>query len=294
MKWLKRLLLAAMFLIVFAAVAGFVAWHMFRGVPDWYVRRKSTPQELEAAYARADKQIQRLVHDAEDAQHRQSIDATQPGHSSAQDEQPVQISLTDDELNIYFQKWDQALGWSHHYGSYLSNPQIVIQNGRLILAADVKEVGTVVSVAFEPRLADGKLQMPVTRVLAGRLPLPESFWRRDVNKLDESLHQHLPQWQDQARIARDGGANPAAIKAGMTELLMDLLNGRAADPVLFLPYNLTQMETGLPVRLTDEQISDHTLTLTVQPLSATQRRELLSRIQKSGTDTESDSAQASR
>ena len=32
----------------------------------------------------------------------------------------------------------------------------------------------------------------------------------------------------------------------MTELLMDLLNGKPADPVLFLPYDLTKMESGCP------------------------------------------------
>ena len=142
MKWLKRLLLAATFLIVFAAVAGFIAWHMFRGVPDWYARRKSTPQQLEAAYEQADKQI----HTAWCTMPRRPSTARPSSPRSLprfRPRRPADSGVPDDdELNSYFQKWDQALGWSHPYGKVLSNPQIVIQNGRLILAADVKEVGT--------------------------------------------------------------------------------------------------------------------------------------------------------
>src|SRR5690349_19968095 len=107
MKWLKRLVLTLVFIMVFAAACALIGWRMFRGVPDWYSLKKRTPQELAAAYARADRQIQRLLHDAQEAQHRQALAATQHSNgASAQDDQPIQVSFTEEELNSYFHKWD--------------------------------------------------------------------------------------------------------------------------------------------------------------------------------------------
>ena len=281
MKWIKRLFLILVFVVVFAAACGFIGWRMFRGVPDWYSRKQSTPQEMAAAYARADKQIQRLLHDAQEAQHRQALLATQPaGSTSAADDQPIQVSFTQDELNSYFHRWDESMGWSGQYERYLSDPQIIIQDGRLILAANVKEVGTVVSVVFDPRLQDGKLLMPVTRVLAGRLPLPQSFWQRYEQRLERTIEERLPEWQQGAEIATDGSASADAVAAGMSELLLDLMEGRPADPVLFLPYDLQQLKRGLPVRLTDLQISNQSLTLTVRPIPLAERRALVERLRK--------------
>lgn len=278
MRWAKRLLLAVVFLIVFAGVAALIGWRMFRGVPEWYAPHKSTAQEREAAYARADRQFQRLVHDAQEAQHRQALLATQPDRSPAADNQPIQIALTEDELNSFLQKWDQSFGWSEQYRTYLSDPQIIIRDGRLILAADVKEMGTVVSIHFEPRLEDGKLIMPVAEVMAGRLPLPESFWGKYEERLAAQVARELPQWQAEAQFGGDGSANSDAVAAGMSQLLLDLLNNRPAEPVLFLPYDVRRIKSGLPVRLTDIRITGHTLALTVNPLGAAQRQGALERI----------------
>lgn len=278
MKWARRLLLTVVFLIVFAGAVALIGWRMFRGVPDWYAPRKWTNQDREAAYARADRKLQRVIHDAQEAQHRQALLATQPSGSAVADNQSIQISLTDDELNSFFQKWDQSFGWSAQYDKYLNDPQLVIHDGRLILAADVKEMGTVVSIQFEPRLEDGKLVMPVAEVMAGRLPLPESFWGKYKQRLGKRLMEELPQWQRGARIGADGSADADAVAAGMSELLLDLLNDRPADAVLFLPYDVRRLKSGLPVRITDIRIEGQTLNLTVTPLNATERQELLEHI----------------
>jgi hypothetical protein len=278
MKWAKRLLLAVVFLIVFAGAVALIGWRMFRGVPDWYAPNNRSVQEREAAYARADRQLQRVVHDAQEAQHRQALLATQPSGSAAADNQPIQISLTDDELNSFFQKWDQSFGWSAQYGKYLSDPQLVIHDGRLILAANIREMGTVMSIQFEPRLEDGKLVMPVAQVMAGRLPLPESFWGKYKQRLSERVREELADWQRGARIGADGSADSDAVAAGMSELLLDLLNDRPADAVLFLPYDIRRLKSGLPVRLTDIRIEGQTLMLTVTPLNPAERQQLLEHI----------------
>lgn len=275
MKWAKHLLLAVVFLVVFAGVVALVGWRMFRGVPDWYAPHRITAQERDAAYARADRQFERLVHDAQEAQHHQAMLAMRPAAPAAGDQQPIQISLTDDELNSFFEKWDQSLGWSQQYSAYLGDPQVILREGRLILAANVKSIGAVVSIHFEPRLEEGKLVMPVAEVTAGRLPLPESFWGKYRRRLCAQLARELPQWQAAAQIADDGSGNSDAIAAGMSELLLDLLNDRPAEPLLFLPYDIRRMKRGLAVRITAIQITGRTLTLTVNPLNDAGRRDAM-------------------
>src|SRR5207245_1042395 len=137
-------------------------------------------------------------------------------------------------------------------------------------------------IAFDPKLEDGKLLMPVTQVLAGRLPLPESFWRRYERRAEAEIVERLPQWQQGAEIAPDGSASGDAVAAGMGELLLNLVNNRPADPVLFLPYNMQHMNRGLPVRLSDIRICNQTLSLTVRPMPVDERRALVERIRKHG------------
>ena len=82
-----------------------------------------------------------------------------------------------------------------------------MHDGKLILAATAKDMGTVISIVFAPRLDDGKLHMPVNQVLAGRLPLPQTFWDRYRVMLTDHLEAPLSGWQAGADIRPNGTAN---------------------------------------------------------------------------------------
>jgi hypothetical protein len=274
-KWRKRLLLLALFLGVFAGTLCFTAWWMAHGRPEWYQSKKLDPRESEAAAARAEQQLQQTLSWAQDRQaesvrQARSAPATQPA-------QALEITLTEDELNSFFQKWDSTFGWSGRYSRYLSDPQVVLLDGRLILAATVADAGTVLSVEFQPRLAEGEFYLPVTRVLAGRLPLPRPLWDRYRARLETRLKSNLSQWQHDAQITRQG-ANMDAIAAAMAELLLDALDDRPAPPVLFLPYDMRRNPRSLPVSVTGVRIADKTLTLTIEPMDGGQRDRALSAI----------------
>lgn len=274
MKWLKRLLLLVVFLGVFAVAAGAIGVWLARGTPGWYARPRGTPQQLAAAAHRAEEQVQRTLSWASGQAHH-SPDTTAPAPSS---DNSLQISLSEDEVNGFFAKWDQTFGWSGHYSRYLSDPQIVIEDGRLILAGAVKDLGSVMSIEFAPRLANGKLYMPVQRVLAGRLPLPQAFWDGYRRRLEQSVLARLPEWQARTEVGPDGTANSDAVAAAMGEMLLNVLNDRPTDPVLFLPYSIQQNHRSLPVKLTGVQVADKMLTLTVEPMNAVERQTLVERI----------------
>src|SRR5437763_6479248 len=114
MKWIKRLLLAVVFLVVFAAVLGIAGWKMLHGKPSWYLRKKQDPQAQAAAAERADRQIQSVLSWAQTAQRNQAhpdvagAATTQPGDRH-------EIAFTEDELNAFFAKWDKKFQVSEKY-----------------------------------------------------------------------------------------------------------------------------------------------------------------------------------
>jgi uncharacterized protein YpmS len=283
MKWVKRLLLLVVFLAVLAGALAGVGWWLSRGTPDWYTRGRSNPREMAAAAHRAEQQVNRTLSWAADQQaHADSVRAGLP--ASTQPAHTFEISLTQDELNGFFQKWDSTFGWATRYDSYLSDPQIIVRDGQLILAATVRDMGSVVSIEFSPQLEDGKLKMPVERVLAGRLPLPQTFWEKYRVMLESKIGQKLPAWKAGAQIRSDGTANGDTVAVAMSELLLDSLQDRPAPAVLFLPYDVRSSHRSLPVKLTQLKILDNTLTLSLEPMPPAERQALLDSIRRSDND----------
>jgi hypothetical protein len=280
MKWKRRLLLAALFLAIFAGTVGVATWWLAHGSPEWYARHRLAPEEIEAAAGRAEQHLQATLSWAQDRQAESLRNASSHTAAAIQTAESLEISFTQDELNGFFQKWDATFGWSEHYRGYLSDPQIVLRDGRLILAATVDDLGAVLSIEFEPRLSEGKLYLPVTRVLAGRLPLPRTLWDRYRDRLAGRLEASLPAWQGGAELTARGGANADAVVAAMSELALNALSDQPASPVLFLPYSLRSRPRSMPVKLTALQIVNQKLTLTVEPIDAEQSRQLLMAIRE--------------
>jgi hypothetical protein len=238
-----------------------------------------SPQERAAAAERAERQFQRMLSQAQDAQHRQAVAAHPDGSGSAatQPASALQLTLNEDELNAFFEKWDNAFGWSRRYDRYINDPQIVLHDHHIILAANVKEMGLLVSVHFEPALENGKLSLRVVNVLGGQLPLPQAMWGGYRQKLLHSLKEKIPQWQAGAHIGPDG-ANSDAVYTAMAQMLAHVLNDEPAEPFIFVPYSVQHSNWYLPVRLTDVAIENKTLTLTGDPVPPGERAGLMERI----------------
>ena len=273
MKWTKRLLLLILFLAIFVGAILAGAFFLSRGQPDWYAHHALDPAQLEAAAARAERQMQRTLSWAQDQQAYEESSAK--GRPTTNPSRTIDVSFSEDELNGFFQKWDSTFGWSNAYSAYLSEPQIALRDGRLILGATAKDLGSVLSVELTPRLDNNQLHVSVTRVLAGKLPLPSTFWNRYRQQLVSMVTSDLPRWRSGAEISPQGGANTDAVSIAMGELLIDTLEDRPAPPVLFLPYSMQSRPRSLPVKVTDLRIQDRTLTMTVEPLNAHERKTLL-------------------
>jgi hypothetical protein len=292
MKWLKRLLLAVACLLVLLILGVTVAWKMLHGRPSWYPDEGPVDvAEQQAAAARAEDEVKRTIDwaAAQQAEERARLqgggDAGVPATttSPATDRSPapnrsLTVRFTEQELNAAFAKWGSVWHWDEKYGDSISSPRIVLHDGRIIVAGQVKEMGTVVSLHFKPLVQDdGRVRFDLARVLGGRLPLPQSMFDKYRQQLDEKVRAALPALQQGARIAPDGSANEKAVGAAMSKLLLRVLSNEADDAVLFLTAN---QGSRVPVRLTGVTVEGKTITATVERMNANERARLLERIRE--------------
>jgi len=288
MKWLKRLLRIVALVVVLAAVGAGVAWYLLRGRPSWYEVVKVDPVAQQAAAVRAENELKRTIDWAasEQAEERAAIYAargaptgssTTPA-SSPSTRRSLTVSFTEQELNAAFEKWGKAYGWDTAYGQYITDPRIVLHDGRLIFAGDVPSFGTVVSLHFQPAVdPQGRLQFELVRVLGGRLPLPEAAFDKYREKLEQKVRSSLAELQRGADIKPDGSANDKAVAAALAKLLLRVLDRQPGEAVLFLPAN---QGARVPVKLADVNMEGKSIGLTVQLMTPQERTELLQRIRE--------------
>jgi hypothetical protein len=269
-KWIKRLmLLVALCLVTILAVI-YGSFRMFKGLPAWYPRPVVSPAEREVLARHAFNKFADIQNAAALARQEQIAGEV---NGSAIGPSPIVVFFSDDELNAFFEKWENYADWKTEYERYVDQPVIIIQENKIILAGRVKDLDAVVSVELSPRLdADGRLDVGLDRVLAGRLPLPDVVIQHFKDRLSRHLRENLPQWQEHAAIDSDGAANSALISATMARLFIHALDHTDSDPVLFVP--LVERHANVPVRVTALTVADHELTMTVLPLDAGGRDKL--------------------
>jgi len=284
MKWIKRLFMAVAFLVVLLAACAFLIHRLARSRPDWYpVQLLDGAARSAAARSVEDKLIGMqnwaLDTNANERNRRSGIRPDSPGYIAAPD--PVKhISFSEAELNAFFLQWDDAMHWKDRYSEFIEDPVLALADNRIILGAYVKDLDTLISVHFEPSLdSNGQLRLTLVKVMGGKLPLPRAFWNGYRRKLMGAMAANVAESQKRAGMADDGSMNHPAMVAAMNKLLLNALNDEPADPVLFLRHDNLH-NNAMPVRLTKVGIADKTIDLTVIPLTAEERKELLRHIRE--------------
>ena len=285
MKWVKRLVVFVVGLALVLGVAAVGAYYYgVRGTPDWWQRPKASAEEQAAAANRADQKIMETLSlvremDAAERARTRPADPNDRRPVAAASASERKVTFTEDELNGFFNKWDRLYGWTERYKEHLTDPGIVLHDGRIVVAGNSAELGAVISVHFSPELDDkGRLNLELSRVLAGRLPIPQGFFEKYRTAAQNRLESALPDLQRRAEFRPDGSANADAMNAAMAKLFLHVLANEPGDAVLFLPSG--QRGRSMPVRLKDVKIEDKALSLTVTPLTASQRAALLERIRE--------------
>ncbi|HEV8379332.1 MAG TPA: hypothetical protein VGP99_10820 [Tepidisphaeraceae bacterium] len=268
MKLLKRLLLVLAILLVGAVVTASVGYYMLKRRPSFYHSYKWTGEQRSVVNQRAvDKLTQTRNFAAEAAaKERQAVlkGTTLPG-----DARPMTVTFSEEELNAFL-----LHNFKDRLDDYVDDPGIFLSEGAIILAGQIKDSGYVVSFHFEPKIDEqGKLHLRLVRSYGGALPVPQSMVNAQFEKVRAALKRRIPGWQESATLdAR--GANNSAVAASMGKLILNALDDKPADPILFMPDDSGK---SLPLRLVDIAVGKE-LTLTVQPLTPEQRAELIKSI----------------
>ncbi|MBV8781667.1 MAG: hypothetical protein JO353_09735 [Phycisphaerae bacterium] len=275
-KWEKRALFTVGLLLLIIGALAYRSIRLLHGTPQWYRRSTATLAEKEAAARRAFNKFVGIQNVAATIHNdRQRARATQD--ATTEPAQTITVSFTDDELNAFFEKWSNFEDWKQNYDSYVENPIILLKPGQILLAGQVRDLDTIATVEFDPSLDDqGQLDLKLTEILGGRLPIPQPFVRPYFHKITDVLRDRLPAWRQGATIEADGAANKNLICASLSRLLIRTLQGEPTDPILFLP--VVERHANVPAQIVGVIVGDHWLTVTVRPLDHSQRQALVDRI----------------
>ncbi len=309
-KFLKRLAKIVLLVVVVGAIVGGVALWRSRQRPDWYAKLSLLdPKQQAEAARRAQNKLSATIDWAAGRQAAElrgeagapggggggvGAPATRPtpppapGASSPPTSAPkpvLSVSFTEQELNAIFQKWSAEANWEATYGEYLQAPAIALRDGRLVLAGTVKvrEVDRVVSLHFRPHLdQQGDLLLDLDQVLAGQMPMPQALFDGYRRRLRDKLAGALPRHRRAARVAPDGSVNEAALKAAMGQLLLDVLDRKPSDPVLFVQANGGRT---VPVKLSGVDVEGDAVTLAVEMMTARERQAFVDRLRDKAKPT---------
>jgi hypothetical protein len=276
MKRLRRVFAVLCILGLLLTTAGLYVWYRIRETPDWY-----RPFALDEATQRkaANDLIQDLIETfgkarAAQIRQRQSDNAAAAG--------PISIALSEDEMNSWAATWDVRFHWKTWMANRLNlhDGVVIMQDHQFILAAKSKQWETVVSIHFEPRMENGKLNLHLSRAMAGTMPIPRWIWSRFVSKGSSVMEQALPAQRREAEINPRGWANSPASDAAMSELTLHMLRDEPAEPVLFLPDPETLGKGGrsLVMQISSVDIASRTLTVQMEPMNADQREGYFQRL----------------
>ena len=283
MKWLKRLLYLAAFLLLGVIAFCMVGIYLYHGTPRWYHRRVVSAQEVQQAANSADQKLIDLFSWAASAHAQELRRLRGKARSSDQTIGPKTVTFSEDELNSFFASWQtpEKRQLQTRISRYFTDGRVIFQPDTLILAGQSPVIGALVSAEFNPTIDDqGKLRLPLGSLRAGLLPLPQSALSGQLARLEDLLTQQLAIEQPGVAIDPALSANSAALAAAWLKLLLSGLTDSRADSVLIIPFDMTNLRRGLPVKLTGIRLAENQITLTVDPIPSDARNDLEDRLKQ--------------
>jgi hypothetical protein len=185
------------------------------------------------------------------------------------------LEFDEEEVNAFLQETGKST-----FEQYVKDPGIFLRDGQIILAGEVKEMGSVLSFHFEPEIDDkGKLKLSLVSSNIGRVSLPRAVLNSKLQAVRNALKQRLPGWQQRAQMDSTGQANQDTVKAAMAKLLLNTLDDKPSEPVVFTPADDFKSKA-LPLLLKDVQVDDKKLTLTLLPMNPAARQTAFEKIRQ--------------
>lgn len=270
MKWLKRFLYLIAFVLLAVLGTSVFGVYLYRGTPNWYRPRAATTQQTKDAANSADQKLLDLFSWAAGAQAQQ----LRRIHGTAKPDEPSvgprTVTFNEDEINSFISTWQnpEKSSLQQRISRYFTDGRIAFEDDAIILAGRSPELGTLASAEFDPSLdAQGNLHLDFAALRAGRLPIPQSAVADHLQRLRELLQQQLWLEQSDAKIDPALTANGPALAAAWLRLLLYALNDRPSAAILVIPFDMSNLRSGLPVKLTAIKVVEGEITLTLEPLA---------------------------
>ena len=244
---------------------------LLMGEPSYYHAAAMTREQIESAAKRVEDKLVEIRNLAVERR----LDQT-AGPAAGTDTVYV-VTFTQDELNGFLAKWSELSAVRNAWGNRISRPAVALRKGEIILAAktDLGRFTAVLGVHLRPTVSGEGLRLSLARLSAGRLPLPRATIEGELSRITAPLARRLPEWRRNARLDRTGAANEDALKALYAHLLIESLTDQPVDPVVLVPLDGGR---GIPVRLTDIELTDGAITVQATPLDPAARSAFLRRL----------------
>ena len=285
----KRLSRILLLVLLLGGVTLAVLYYLSARHPSGYFPGLLSAADREAAAKRVElDKLPQLLNLANQAQanaasaHRAQARGEAAPAASTRPIAPVTVTFTQDEINATL--WKQIERYKSSYERYLNEPYVSLEDGTIVLMANVPEYGRVASASFEPRIDDkGMLRCDLASLKLGSLPLPESVLSKHRAKVEDALRSRLPGWQSNAEIGPTGVINPDGRSAALGQLVLRILNHQPSPAVVFLPKDIQRISSdkdkgSVPVKLTNVSVEKGALTVTVEPMTLDERTALLAQI----------------
>jgi hypothetical protein len=261
MKWCRRILKLVLALLALLLIGGLVGYRLLHERPGWYGQAAGDSAVREAAASAVEDTLVNASNWSAEAQMRR-----ERGQSGPSADDALVMSFTEDQLNAIISKWEDLAGTGLPVAD-VSDPQIMLNDGQIIVAATLKDTNIVMSVRLAPHPDEnGDLRVEIAGVSAGRLPLPKAVWGIYASRLAGAVAAKLPAEERPAGTYADGSVNDATASAALSQMLLHVLQGKTAQPVLFIPYFQNNRSRDLPAKITTIRIGNKTATITLSPL----------------------------
>jgi hypothetical protein len=278
MRWLRRILLIVAILLCGLVAAAGMGAYLYRTRPSWYHVESLSPAQQQDVQNQAEQKLAEVISWAASVQARQVRQMLGTASASDQPIGPLNVTVSEDELNSFFDSWDSPdkQHFQDRLSRYFSNGQLVLWDGRIILAADSKDLGTLASVQLLPRVDEqGKLQLQWEGVSAGMLPVPQAVVGPQLERLQDLLRGEMSNWQKSAAVDRTCVANTAAMETAAARLLLDSMSGQSSQPMVFLPFDLRDPHHTVAVRLGGIEVGNRSMSMMLQPLTGEEAQGML-------------------
>lgn len=278
MKWLKRLLILIALALLAVIAFALIGIYLYRGTPKWYRPRIATTQQIKDAANRADQKLLDLFSWAASAQAQQLRrlhGKAKPGEVPIG---PKTVSFDEEEINSFITSWQNPgkSSLEQRVDRYFTDGRVVLVDDGLILVGESPALGTLASAQFNPRIdGQGNLRVDLDSVRAGMLPIPRAALSDRIGRLQSLLQEQLYAEQPTIRIDPSQTANASALAASWLRLVISSLSGRPTGAMLVIPFDMSNLHHGFPVKLTGIRIVEGEITLTMQPLAPEDGEKLL-------------------